>query len=87
VLRVRQRVLEGGHDIPRADIIRRYSRSLANLEQAARMADEVAIFDNTDRVVQMLFQIRDGAVVIDALDRRRTLHRQLADVLVPATRP
>jgi predicted ABC-type ATPase len=35
VQRVRSRVKVGGHDVPREDILRRYDRSLANLNKAA----------------------------------------------------
>jgi predicted ABC-type ATPase len=44
--RVRLRVAQGGHDIPDADIRRRYFRSLARAPEALRLADEVAVFDN-----------------------------------------
>jgi predicted ABC-type ATPase len=37
VLRVADRVKLGGHDVPREDILRRYDRSLANLNKAAKM--------------------------------------------------
>ena len=45
--RVAQRVRDGGHGIPPADIERRYSESLANLRQIIPMCDRVKIYDNT----------------------------------------
>lgn len=37
--RIMQRVLDGGHNVPTNDVKRRYSRSLANLPEALRLAD------------------------------------------------
>jgi predicted ABC-type ATPase len=44
--RVRQRVEQGGHDVPIADTDRRYPRSMANLEGAMRLADRSIVIDN-----------------------------------------
>ena len=47
VARVARRVIGGGHDVPEADIRRRYERSLANLVIAAPRADFMIVFDNS----------------------------------------
>jgi predicted ABC-type ATPase len=48
VQRIRQRVKEGGHDIPRGTILRRYSRSFENFWKIYRpLCDNWFIFDNT----------------------------------------
>ncbi len=44
--RVRQRVGEGGHDVPAERILARYPRSLANLRQAVRLADAALLHDS-----------------------------------------
>lgn len=55
VQRVRSRVKVGGHDVPREDILRRYDRSLANLNKAAKIVDELILYDNsTDAGHQIL---------------------------------
>lgn len=87
ILRVRQRVLEGGHNIPVTDILRRYDRSLNNLTEAIALADEVAVFDNSDTQVRLLFQMRRGDVVIDALNERLPLHRRVGQAIDAAKRP
>lgn len=43
--RVRQRVTEGGHDVPADRILERYPRTLANLKLAVRMADMALLYD------------------------------------------
>ena len=48
LVRVRARVALGGHDVPEADVQRRFDRSLANLPNAIARADEVILYDNTD---------------------------------------
>lgn len=46
---VRTRVAEGGHDIPKATIIRRYHRGLKNLfEWYYDICNSVAIYDNSN---------------------------------------
>ena len=45
--RVRQRVKDGGHGIPAADIERRYVESLKNLKEIIPLCDRVKIYDNT----------------------------------------
>lgn len=47
IVRVKQRVGEGGHNVPVADIRRRYQRSLDNLPHAMQIADVIALFDTT----------------------------------------
>lgn len=45
--RVANRVLHGGHDVPRDRIEARYHRSLANLKLAIAVAHEAFVFDNS----------------------------------------
>ena len=47
VRRVAERQARGGHGIAEVDIIRRYRRSLDNLEAAMRCADHVRLIDNS----------------------------------------
>lgn len=47
VERVALRVSEGGHDVPRADLFRRFDRSLANLPVALELADRAYVFENS----------------------------------------
>ena len=51
LLRIRNRVALGGHDVPEADVRRRFARSHANLPLAILRADEVLPYDNTDSAV------------------------------------
>ena len=46
--RVRQRVADGGHDVPKDKIISRYHRSLSLLSRASEIADKTYIVDNSD---------------------------------------
>ena len=46
--RIAARVRQGGHDVPRADVIRRFDRSLANFRGLYRpLADVWAVYDNS----------------------------------------
>lgn len=46
--RVRQRVQEGGHDVPAHKVITRYPRTLALLHEALALAELSLLFDGTD---------------------------------------
>jgi len=45
--RIRDRVLAGGHNVPKEDVRRRYKRSFANLPSALSRADHTILFDNS----------------------------------------
>jgi predicted ABC-type ATPase len=65
VQRVSSRVKMGGHDVPRKDILRRYERSLANLGKAAKIVDELILYDNsTSAGHQILATIKSNKTVI-----------------------
>jgi predicted ABC-type ATPase len=48
LVRVSQRVLEGGHNVPAERILARYPRTLSLLVQAVRMADAALLHDSFD---------------------------------------
>jgi len=57
VRRVRRRVALGGHDVPEADVRRRYSRSMKALPKALELVDRVSIYDNAvDRRYRLVVQ-------------------------------
>jgi predicted ABC-type ATPase len=75
LLRVRQRVSEGGHDVPDQRILDRYPRTLANLQQAVRVADMAMLYDNPGEIAE-----RFTAPVRIAVCRKantRILHQSL----------
>jgi predicted ABC-type ATPase len=47
IQRINIRVLNGGHDVPVEDQLRRYPRSFANLRKALELADEAILLDNS----------------------------------------
>jgi predicted ABC-type ATPase len=65
VKRVGDRVELGGHDVSRADILRRYERSLANLSKAAKIADRLDLYDNsTNAGYQLIATVENDRAVI-----------------------
>lgn len=53
--RVISRVASGGHNVPMPDLVRRFSRSRANLPVAMALAERVFVFDNSSPRRQLLF--------------------------------
>ncbi len=60
--RVRLRVAQGGHDIPDADIRRRYFRSLSRAPEAIRLADEAIVLDNAGPEPERVLMLRSGQI-------------------------
>lgn len=53
--RIAARVRQGGHDVPRRDVVRRFSRSWENFERIYRpLADSWAVYDNSGRRPQLV---------------------------------
>jgi predicted ABC-type ATPase len=53
--RVAARVLQGGHDVPRVDVLRRFDRSWKNFENVYRhLADSWTVYDNSGKSSQLL---------------------------------
>jgi predicted ABC-type ATPase len=64
VKRVADRVRIGGHDIPTADIIRRYPESLKNLSEQILKFDNVRLIDNTYTHTRLLEYVNNNIVFI-----------------------
>jgi len=47
LVRVQNRVIKGGHDVPEEDQRRRFARSMTNMQAAFRMADDASLYDNS----------------------------------------
>lgn len=81
VKRVARRVLMGGHDIPEADIRRRYDGSLSNLGEAMSIAHESVIVDNTQRKPVLIVKATGDQLVFPSSDAPLTpFHRRLIEI-------
>lgn len=58
--RVRNRVLEGGHNVDEDKIRQRYVRSIELLRQAINFTNRAYVFDNSDKVCILMIEITDG---------------------------
>ena len=74
--RIRHRVLSGGHDVPSADVFRRYARSVANLRDFAKLADQLYVFDATKNPQEMIFG-RNGCERIKDRVRVAVMRKEL----------
>jgi len=55
--RIAARVRQGGHNVPRSDVLRRFSRSWSNFQNAYRLlADEWTVYDNSGASPKVLEQ-------------------------------
>ena len=54
ITRVRRRVLEGGHDVPEPEIVRRWTRAFENLLATWDVFDQIDVLDTTDGTVRLV---------------------------------
>lgn len=55
LFRIKTRVKQGGHNVPKADVLRRFNRSREHLEQVYRQrADRWSVYDNSGSVPVLL---------------------------------
>jgi predicted ABC-type ATPase len=53
--RIAARVRQGGHNVPRTDVLRRFARSWQNFETRYRpLADAWAVYDNSSRLPKLI---------------------------------
>jgi pyrimidine operon attenuation protein/uracil phosphoribosyltransferase len=62
IQRVGERVSRGGHDVPPADVRRRYMRSLSNLPAALKLAHKANLYDNTGDRARLAIEAYDGKI-------------------------
>ena len=60
--RVQQRVALGGHDVPVADVLRRFTRSRANLLETMRAVDRTMMYDNSGRTLRLNASMERGTL-------------------------
>ena len=61
LLRIRDRVESGGHDVPEADVRRRFGRTLTNLFTLYRpLLDTLDFFDNSSDTPRLVFEDEAG---------------------------
>jgi len=64
--RIRHRVLAGGHDVPRDDVLRRFARSRENVRDYAALADRLRVFDASRQSQSLLYSRNGDEEVYDA---------------------
>ncbi len=67
--RVRQRVLEGGHDVPPDKVVERYYRSIELLDDAVAASNRAYIFDNSGAQHRWIAEVTDGEELAIHTDR------------------
>ena len=63
--RIKERVSEGGHDVPVQDIRRRFDRSIANFFKLYQpLLDSWIVFNNSDIIPTLIAKSKDGKLFI-----------------------
>ena len=63
--RIKERVSQGGHDVPTQDVMRRFGRTHSNLFTLYRpLLDKLYFFDNSGDTPRLIFQDTNGATSI-----------------------
>lgn len=75
-IRIRHRVLAGGHDVPSVDVFRRYTRSVSNVSDYADLADVVRVFDATGACQRPIY-MRNGRETVFCPERVTEMRKEL----------
>jgi predicted ABC-type ATPase len=79
LLRIRNRVKSGGHNVPETDVRRRFSRTLVNLFTLYRpLLDTLHFYDNSSDIPRLVFEDEDGKATIYDVALYEKLRRQFA---------
>lgn len=83
VLRVHDRVLDGGHDVPDDKILSRYDRSMKLLPKAVEIADSATIYNNSfdDPIVIAEKTVAAGIVIYPRQPPSRWSEREILKLL------
>jgi predicted ABC-type ATPase len=77
LLRVRDRVAGGGHNVPERDVRRRFGRTLGNLFTLYRpLLDTLHFFDNSSDTPRLIFKDESGQTTISDAALYAELRRQ-----------
>lgn len=78
LVRIRDRVEAGGHDVPESDVRRRYTRSLRNLFMLyVSEMDLVHLLDNSGRFPRLVFRIENGITTVVDMELYETIRNGL----------
>jgi predicted ABC-type ATPase len=79
LLRIRDRVESGGHNVPERDVRRRFSRTLRNLFTLYRpLLDTLHFFDNSSDTPRLLFKDEAGYTTVNDAALYQRLCREFA---------
>jgi predicted ABC-type ATPase len=79
LLRIRDRVESGGHNVPERDVRRRFRRTLSNLFTMYRpVLDTLHFFDNSSDTPRLIFKDEAGQTTISDAALYEQLRRQFA---------
>ena len=77
LLRIRDRVESGGHDVPESDVRRRFDRTLGNLLTLYRpLLDTLRFFDNSSEEPRLIFRDMAGKTAVSDLQLYQKLLRE-----------
>ena len=76
IKRVEERVRGGGHNVPTDKLIDRYKRCMVLMRDVIKISDEVKIFDNSTRPVQIFIKTDDGEMFLLNREQRHSFFDQ-----------
>lgn len=76
IKRVEARVKSGGHDVPTDKLISRYDRCMSFMKDVIKISDEVKIYDNSTRPVQIFIKTDDGENILLNREQRHSFFDQ-----------
>ena len=63
VLRIRSRVEQGGHDVEKETVKKRFNKSLENIKELMSLCDILHVYDNTDSPCRIIRKHKDSITI------------------------
>lgn len=82
VERVKNRVKNGGHDVPEYKIRSRYYKSINNISKILKIADIVRVIDNSESHAELIIKLKDGHIT---MNETHLWNEDMLDELVSGT--
>lgn len=63
IARIQNRVADGGHNVPKNKVLKRYSKSMKNIARAIKLVDRAFPWDNSKMLPEFIASYNNGVVV------------------------
>jgi predicted ABC-type ATPase len=81
ISRIKSRVVEGGHNVPVQDVVRRFNRSISNFFRLYQpLGDSWMLFNNEGTIPKLIAEKKAGKIMIIDENLYNSIVRYIGDI-------